>query len=95
MEQEKLTILVDLTDETSKKIPQQSRSRRKSQSRDKSVSTDRSTMTVDLTEEADRNFPPKLEESLLTHASANYRIEGAMGHDNLSPPINTEDLEWD
>ena len=52
-------------------------------------------MTVDLTEEADRKFLPKPEENLLTHASANYRIEGMMGHDNLSPPINTEDLEWD
>ena len=52
-------------------------------------------MTVDPTEEADRNFLPKPEKSLLTHASANYRIEGAMGHGNLSPPINIEDLEWD
>ena len=52
-------------------------------------------MTLDLTEEADRNFAPKPEESLLPHASANYRIEGLMGHDSLSPPINTEGLEWD
>ena len=52
-------------------------------------------MTVDSTEEVDRNFPPKPEESLLTHASANYHIEGTMGHDSLSPPINTKDLEWD
>ena len=52
-------------------------------------------MTVDQTEEADKNFPPKLKESLPTHTSANHRIEGAMGHDSLSLPINTEDLEWD
>ena len=52
-------------------------------------------MMVDLTEKADRNFPPKPKESLLTHASTNHRIEGAMGHDSLSSPINTEDLEWD
>ena len=54
-----------------------------------------STMTVDPMEETDRNFPPKSEESLLTHASANYRIEGVIGHDSLSPPINTKVLEWD
>ena len=52
-------------------------------------------MTVDPTEEADRNFLPKPEESLLTHASANHRINGAMGHESMSLPINTEDLEWD
>ena len=52
-------------------------------------------MTIDSTEEADRNFPPKPEEKLLLHATANYHIEGAMGHDSLSPLINTEDLEWD
>ena len=56
---------------------------------------DRSTMTVDPTKEADRNFLPKPEESLLTHAPTNHRIEDMMGHDNLSPPINTDDLEWD
>ena len=59
------------------------------------MSTDRSTMTIDPMEEADKNFPPKLKESLLTHASANYHIEGMMGHNNLSPPLNTKDLEWD
>ena len=52
-------------------------------------------MTVNPTEEVDRNFPPKPEESLLPHASANYHTEGLMGHDSVSPPINTEDLEWD
>ena len=77
-EQEKLTILVDLTEGTSKKIPRQSQSQWKNQSQDKSTSTDRSTMTIDPTEEAERNFSPKPEESLLTHASANYRIEGTM-----------------
>ena len=54
-----------------------------------------STMTVDPMEEADRNLPPKPEDSPLTHSSTNYRIEGAMGHNSLSPPINIEDLEWD
>ena len=53
------------------------------------------TMTVDPMEEADRNFPPKPKESLLPHPSTNYCIEGSMGHDSLSPPINTEYLEWD
>ena len=52
-------------------------------------------MTVDSTEEADRKFLPKIEESILTHASTNHRIEGAMGHDKLSLPINTEDLKMD
>ena len=52
-------------------------------------------MTVDPTEEADKNFPPKPEDSLLPHASAYYCIEGSMGHDNMSSPINTKDLEWD
>ena len=52
-------------------------------------------MIVDPTEEADRNFPPKPKECLLPHASANYCIEGSMGHDNLSLPINTEDLDQD
>ena len=59
------------------------------------MSTIRSTMTIDQTEEANRNFPPKPEEKLLSHASTNYHIEGMMGHDSLSGPINTEDLEWD
>ena len=95
MEQEKPTILVDPTEGTSKKIPRQSRSRRKNQSRDKSTSTDWSTMTVDPTEEVNKIFLPKLEEILLTHAYTNHRIESMMGHDNLSPPINTEDLLWD
>ena len=52
-------------------------------------------MTVDPTEEVDINFSPKPEESLPTHASTNYNIEGVMGHDSLLLPINTEDLEWD
>ena len=94
-EQDKSTIPVDSTEGTNKQIPRQSQSRRKNQGRDRSTSIDWSTMTVDLSEEADRNFPPKPKESLLTHASANYRIEGMMGHASLSPPINTEDLEWD
>ena len=52
-------------------------------------------MTINPMEEADRNFPPKPKEKLLSHTSANYRIEGTMGHDSLSLPINTEELEWD
>jgi len=50
---------------------------------------------VDSIEEADINFPPMAKESILTHASTNYHIEGTRGHDRLSPPINTEDLEMD
>ena len=94
MKQDKSTILVNSMEGTNKQIPQQSQSQRKNKNRDKSASTDRSTMIVDLMEENDRNSLPKPKERLLTHASTNYCIEGTMGHDNLSPPINTEDLEW-
>ena len=87
--------LVDSTEGTSKEIPQQSRSQRKFQIREKPANADRSTMMVDPMEEADKNFMPIPKESPLTHASANQRIEGAMGHDRLSPPINTKDLEMD
>jgi hypothetical protein len=52
-------------------------------------------MMVNPTEEANRSFLPIPKESLLTHASTNHRIEVAMGHVRLSPPINTEDLELD
>ena len=95
MEQDKSTIPVDWTKGTGKKIPRQSRSLQKNQSWDKSMSIDQLTMTFDPTEEADRNFLPKPEESLLTHTSTNYRIKGVMGHDSLSPPIHTKYLEWD
>ena len=52
-------------------------------------------MTVNSMEEADKSFPPIPKESLLTHASTNHRIEVTMGHDRMSPPINTKDLELD
>ena len=84
MEQDKSTILFNSKEATRKQIPRQNQSRWKNQTRDKSVITDRSTMTVDLTKEANKNFSPKPEESLLTHATANYCIEGVMGHDKLS-----------
>jgi hypothetical protein len=80
---------------TNKEIPQQSRSQRKFQIREKPTDANRATMTVDPTKEANRNFLPTSKESLHTHASANHRIEDAMGHDRMSPPINTEDLEMD
>ena len=92
MEQEKLNILVELTEGTNKKIPRQSQSQGKNQSWNKSTSTIWSTMTIDPTKKADRNLPPKPEEKLLSHASTNYHIEGKMGHDSLSLPINTKDL---
>ena len=90
--QEKSNILVDSTEGTSMQIPRQSRNRRENQNRDKSTSTIQSTMTIDPTKKADRNLPSKPEEKLLSHASAIYRIEGMMGHNSLSPPINTKDL---
>ena len=52
-------------------------------------------MTVYPMEEGNKNFPPMPKETLLTHTSPNYNIEGVMGHDRLSPPINTEDFEMD
>ena len=87
--------LVDPTEGTNKEIPWQSQSRRKVQIQEKPTNADRLTMMVDLMEEATRIFPPIPKESLLTHASANHHIEVTMGHDRLSPPINTEDLELD
>lgn len=94
IEPDKSTNLVNPTEGTNKEIPRQSRSRRKFQSRE-IVNVERLTMTVDPTKEADRSFPPIPKEILLTHASANHHIEVAMGHDTLSPPINTEELELD
>ena len=52
-------------------------------------------MTVDPMEEADRNFLPNPEESLLPHTSTNYHIKDAMGNNRMSLPINIEDLEMD
>lgn len=95
IEPDKSNTLVDQMEGTNKEIPRQSQSRQKFQIREKPTNADRSTMTVDLTEEADRNFSPMPKESLLTHASTNHHIEGVMGHDKLSLPINTKDLEMD
>ena len=52
-------------------------------------------MSIEPTKEADRNFLPTPKASLPAQASANHRIEDAMRHDRLSPPINIKDLETD
>ena len=52
---------------------------------------DRSTISTNLSKETDKKFPPK--ESLHTQASSNHHIKGVMGHDRLTLPINTKDLE--
>lgn len=52
-------------------------------------------MMVNLIEGVNKHFLLIPKEILLTHASANHCIEGTMGHDRLSPPINIEDLELD
>ena len=54
---------------------------------------DRSTILVDPMKEINGKLLPKLKISLHTQALSNHHIKDVLGHNRLSPPINTKDLE--